>query len=318
MASRLVALLAAVAMIAGALVYRSHRDHTASTASLRIVCASELAAACDAVSSVAQTTVEPARVTADRLGKVTDGADPGLDAWLVPGLSPQIVDAERASGLGSQKPLFRDGEDLASSHVGIAVFPERKTVLDKACGGALTWKCLGDVAAKQTWKAVGGPEAWGPVKYAIDDPTTTASGLAALGGLGTGYFAKNELIPSRDDDAFRDWLHAFASAVRPGVSVQSMAAAGPSIADAAVAVEAIAQPSLGANTHQLALVYPQPVPVFSVRLAIARRGGDIRSDLLAPLRKALLASGWSVPAKTEFPTSVGLTVLLGLWAEAKA
>jgi hypothetical protein len=313
-----VALLAAVAMIAGALVYRSHRDHTASTASLRIVCASELAAACDAVSSIAHTTVEPARVTEDRLTKLADGADPGLDAWLVPGLWPQMADEERATGLGAQKPLFRDGEDLASSHVGVAVFPDRKAVLDKACGGATTWKCLGDVAAKQTWKAVGGPDAWGPVKYAIDDPPTTASGLAALGGLASGYFGRDGLIPSRDDDTFRDWLHAFTSAVRPAVSVQSMAAAGPAIADAAVAVEALAQPSLGANTHQLTLVYPQPVPVLSVQLAIARRGSDIRSDLVAPIRRSLLTAGWSAPGKTYFPTSVGLTVLLGFWAEAKA
>jgi hypothetical protein len=301
-------------MIAGALVYRNHRDTKAAVSKLRIVCSPELAAACDAVAGQATTVVEPETATYDRLVKA-DTSDPGIDAWVTIGLLPQMADDQRSS---VSEHLVKGGASLGTSRIGMAVFNDRLAALTAFCKGTLTWQCVGDAAAKQVWKAAGGQEAWGDIKYAMDDPTATASGLAELGGLATGYLKQNGAIPSQNDDsgqALQDWLQPIAKARRPEATLAVMAAGGPAVADAAVVVEALAGPSVG-GSRGLTLVYPQPVqPIVDAQVAEYGHGNEIEEQLVPAMRDALRKAGWGATVDTFFPHSPGLINLRAMWRE---
>src|SRR5438093_1363139 len=143
MAARLLALLAAAAMVGGALA------------------------------GSAQTAVEAAGTTADRL--VQGGGDPGIEGWVTVGPWARMVDEARVRA--GKPALFTTASALARSPVAVVVWPDREKVLETRCGGPLTWRCLGDVAKGATWQRSGGPSAWGPVKVGVDDPHSSGVGL---------------------------------------------------------------------------------------------------------------------------------------------
>src|SRR4051795_1496666 len=93
MPARIGAVVAAIAMVVGAIYVRGRIDEKG--VSTRLTCATELADACDRIGGGAKVTVEPAGPTFDRLTKLEPDADPGLDGWLVPGPWPEMVDAAR-------------------------------------------------------------------------------------------------------------------------------------------------------------------------------------------------------------------------------
>ena len=314
MGTRILALLAAVAMVAGALWYRSHRDTKVAVSKLRIVCSTEVAAACEAVKDRATTTVEDPTTTYDRLVKIGPGEDPGIDAWIVTGLLPQMADDVR----GLSDHLVKGNTTLGSSQIGLAVFADRLAAMTSFCKGSFTWSCLSSVAAKETWKAAGGPEGWGPIKLAIDDPVTTASGLAELGGLETGRVGKDGALPSQDDDPPRNFLDPIARAVDSSATIDKMAAIGPAIAGAAVTLEALAAPVLSGNRNGLTLVYPQPVtPVVAVQTAFYAHEKEIGDELVPAMRDALRRTGWGATADTVFPRSPGLINLRAIWRSVR-
>src|SRR4051812_43547034 len=172
---RLVALLVAVGLVVLAVVIRNgiNGGSSSSGKALRLVCAPELAKVCNALGA-GEVDVEEPGVTADRLEKAS--TDLGLDGWLTPGPWPEIVrEARQRAG---KDPLLSVGSPLGRSRVGLAVWPDRLPVLMGPCPNrTLTWRCLGDVASKVQWTAVGGPAAWGAIRFGIPDPTSNATGL---------------------------------------------------------------------------------------------------------------------------------------------
>ncbi|MDQ3680582.1 MAG: hypothetical protein M3378_08595, partial [Actinomycetota bacterium] len=105
MATRVLALVAAVIMVVGSLVVRSRLDEGQGGGDgdgggdMRLVCSTELAAVCEALEGRAKVSVEPAGVTADRLA-TGHGGPASLDGWLVPSSWPEMVQAaRRRSGL---------------------------------------------------------------------------------------------------------------------------------------------------------------------------------------------------------------------------
>ena len=155
---RVLAVVAAAGMIAGALFVRSALDDRKEEKGrvYSLVCSEDLAPACDEVRDAypgrVDVTVEPAGVTADRLVAADD--DPGLDGWLVTAPWREIVDGARRSR--GKVPIFGDAPPpIARSPLALVAWKERAEALAPRCS-PLTWKCLGEAAGTPGgWAAVG-------------------------------------------------------------------------------------------------------------------------------------------------------------------
>jgi hypothetical protein len=326
MAARLLALLAAVAMVVGAVAVRNRIDdkEERQETTLRLVCATELRAVCDDLAAdddhSVVATVEPAATTAGRLTALEPGRRAGLDGWLVPYPWPEIM-SEARERAGSDA-LLVPGPVLARSPVVLAVWPDRAAALAARCeGGAPGWKCLGE-AAGQRWDAIGGDPAWGPVKPG-HLPPSTATGLSVLGAATAAWFGRTDLSSADlDDDAFRGWLSRLERAVpaSPAPTVETMLVRGPATFDAVGTLEAEAGPVLArsARPSKPDLLYPAPVATADVVLATpAGRAADLLAELVegSAGRRSLARAGWRVegqpradgiPAEPALPPSKGL------------
>jgi hypothetical protein len=286
-------------MIVGALAFRSnHGKNGTSTSRPRVTCATEIAVACDAIGTTASVTTESPASTAARLVRLDQ---PDIDAWVTAGPWPQLVDDARARA-GRARLFTRYETPIARSPIVAAVFPDRQKVLAARCVPE-SWKCIGEVAKAQTWKAVGGDERWGPVKLGIDSPTDTGYGLSALGAATASFFGRPDVSSTDlDDDAFRDWLASLAHAViRPTPSLAQMVATGPAVLDADATVEADANRiiSTSARDPKPVVVYLAPVTTVDVTLGIA--SGDAGTRGAALVRRtgvaALAGAGWRTGAR---------------------
>ena len=122
-------------------------------------------------------TVEDAGVTASRLE--TADAVTGIDGWLVEAPWPEIVDEARARN-GLPDLFEADPAVLARSPLVMAMWNDRLEAIVGSCeDGALTWKCVGNVAGKQ-WSTIGGEDSWGAVKPGFADPRTDGIGALVL------------------------------------------------------------------------------------------------------------------------------------------
>lgn len=303
MVARVVALLAAVAMVAGALVVRSRiDDRTARTGTtLRLVCATELAAVCDALGAQGgarlEATVEAATTTADRLIGLAPGLRPPLDGWLV--TAPWITIVAESRDRAGREPLLLAGGVLARSPVVLAVRADRNAALTAQCKGEPGWRCLGEVAGMGWDKLPGGSSVWGTVKPG-HPPESTATGLAVVGAATAAYFGRADLSTADlEDDGFSSWLSRLEQATpqRPVSPFQTMLQR-PTAFDAVGTIEAEAGPLLlTARALKPVLLYPAPVATADVVLGTT---GGRAAELLASRvagrngRRALAASGWRV------------------------
>jgi hypothetical protein len=80
---------------------------------------------------------------------------------------------------------------------------ERADAFAPSCGGAVTWRCLGDAIGKQ-WTEVGGHPEWGAVRVGIPS-VASASGLLLLGNAAADYFGRTDFASNDFDDAFVVW-----------------------------------------------------------------------------------------------------------------
>jgi hypothetical protein len=295
MRSRVLALVAAAAMVAVAVQVRAGLDEREAEGRPRIVCATELALVCDALDGDADVQVEAAGVTADRL--VGGGDDFGLDGWVTPGPWPALVRTARTR-LGKQPGLHVFGRPLARTRLALASWPEATEPVRKACGAALTWDCL--VAA------AGSPA----FKLGLPDPRRDGLGLVALAG------AAQALAPEAplEDDRFRGELDALARAVpRPLPPFRTVLAGGPALADVYVTVEA------GAG-NRMRLAYPSPVVAVDVMVGDVRGGRGERADALlrgGRVRDVLVEAGWrtDVEGASGLPAPDVLHALRAMWME---
>lgn len=299
---RVLAVLAALGMIAGAFVYRygvpgdgSGGADDGSAAEGKLVCAAELGdAVCDALSA---DVVEPASETADRLIAVRSASEADVAGWLAPGPWAAIVDDERDRT--NRPKLFRaTGIGLASAPI-VAVL--RKDQGFPGCPAELTWKCLGDAAQDPQFRIAG-------------DPITTSSGLylraAALSGFfGRSDFATNDLD---EDPAARPWYETLntklSAAAGFGATSLPDFVAKQGSANAYVTGGAAAG-FIGANVSFVVRT-PSPSVNIAVEFTPSLRGA--RDVDTGRLRDPLRDAGWQVqsPAKTEGLPSPGVLLAL--------
>jgi hypothetical protein len=298
---RVLALVAAAAMVAGSIAIRSRLDRNEEDRAnpLRVVCAAELGPVCDALRRTdAQVTVEGAGTTADRLGRMA-GDDPGVDAWLVPAPWPQIVDGRRQRAF--LPPLFADvGAPLARSPLVLVVEKALADRIGPRCAGPVGWKCLGEQAATALPRH---PE------------PSTAFGALILGQATAAWFGRVDNLSTfdLDDPAFARWFQALeraAPAVASGASpLEEMLGSGFATYKAVGTIEADAVPVLAASAlrERVTVLYPEPMATADVVLAGA--GGRLRDN--ESLRKALKDAGWRVdaagpPGAPALPATNGL------------
>jgi hypothetical protein len=295
---RVLALLAAVAMIVVAIVVRGAIDDDSGgsgnpdgrTTAL-VVCAEEVRAACDALGFGArfQVTVEDAADTAARLANATEGPD----AWVVPAPWPAIVDEARIRA--GRSALFDEASDALASTRIAAVGPD-----DLA---DCNWSCLGERAANDL--------KIGSRPLAASGLGVLTVGAAAAGFLGSPDFATNDL-----DATFDRWLNGFADGIEPSPGPVLQLLQSRAFFDVALTYEAEAAPALAAASADrkagLALLYPAPVALLDVVIAVGSgaSSSDV-DDLESSLRDALIDTGWSAPsgAASGLPSPGVLTAL---------
>ena len=317
MIARLLAVVAAVAMIVGAFVYRygspfdGGGDGGAGSdggggESAVVVCAAELGAeVCDAVEAGGrEVVVEPAAETADRLIAARGFADAGIAGWLAPGPWPAMVDDDRARA--SKARLFASkGRGLAEAPLVVVSRKGQNPPVPAGCDpAAITWRCLGD-AAQQPALRIGA------------DPTSSSSRLflraAALNGLfGASDWVSNDLdAPPEGVPDPLSWLgnldRRFSEAAGFGArSLDSFVLQQGSASHfLTTGAEARRAPSDRFDTRT-----PTPAARIAATYTAAAQGGtQINGDEVAT---KLAEAGWTVKpdAKTEGLPSPGVLLAL--------
>jgi len=207
---RLGALILAVGMIFGSLALRnsmntenpdsrkSGGDSASSDAKFRLTCAVELADVCNALAATQPNlTVKPeeAGITADRLTKLPDNANPGFDAWLTVGPWAEIVQDNRNFTENTGAILGTPSGVLGSSPAKLVTLKSGETALNTACGGTITWKCLGQNQSLPQPQGIGMPS------------PNTGVGLAVLADATNSFFGSNSYSASDfEDAAFIGWF----------------------------------------------------------------------------------------------------------------
>lgn len=314
MRARLLAFAAAVAMVAAAIAIRSGIDkhHQDSAHPLRLVCSNELQAACEALPATIQITYQSAADTANALSSTTP---PDVDGWLTTGPWPDIVQERRQRN--GQPVLLDQSRPLARSPIVVVAFPDRAAVIKKACPD-VALKCVVDIAGRGDWTRVGGQATWNPPKVGLSPPNVEASGLAVLGAATASLFGSTNLSSTDlDDPNFGTWLKGLVGASR-GDQLGQMVAVGPSVADLALTLEALARPLVGAAANKPVLLYPSTVMSADVVLGTFDTSRSRRLADLVRSSKVLENAGWQVPtsAPSGLPPAGFLDALRAAWGEA--
>lgn len=310
--NRVLAVLAAVVMITGAVLIRSRLDDnppkiaakTDPSGPLTIVCVTELQAECDALHAAqpdVNTRVEDAATTADALAKGKSDAD----GWLTMEPWPEI-----ANGLVT-KAIFTSSTPIASSPLVIAMAKEREVVLAPNCaGGVIGWKCLGDNVGRPWTDLTGGVTAWGNIT--VGNPRlTSATGMLLYGNAITGYFGRTDIATNdlANDSGFGAWNTTMKSTFSESDPFLDFVAQLPTKFGAVGATSAEEQTNIGVHTAEVTVVNPVPLATAVVELAPVADGARAqRVEQLASaasMMQTLQQQGWTIgqiPAQTGLPS----------------
>jgi hypothetical protein len=276
MVARILAAVAAVAMVAGAIVVRDRIDSRApqQPTATRTACSTELAAACSDLDDVA--------AVADQLIAVAGPRDAPIAEWATAGPWPQIVDEARSAA--SRPKLFSSNEAVASTEL-VAVI---RQMPPQCSGKPVTWLCIGD-AAGQTGATAG-------ARPAVAAPSRSSSTRlllrAALVGakLGRTDYASNDL--TLDADAL-NWIAAAERGIEAGRGRGAPTLTDFNVvpaADVFITTAADAQAAAGKGFQVV-----RPTPVVRVD-AVVGHIGDGGADPKA-IGDRLRGAGWQAPSK---------------------
>lgn len=292
---RLLAAVAAIAMVAGAIAVRDAIDgddgDTAGGAggaeTFRLTCATELAEVCATIEEARDDVVvtdEDPGTTSDRLVELAAGDDPGFDAWLVDGPWQAITADNRSFAGTSGQVLGEASEVLARSPALIVAREETAASLESDCGGAITWRCVGDQAGSLR-VGLATPERG-------DGIVTVAEAVGSY--FGTTDYAANDFA----DPGFSAWFEDLTglstqdSIGRRSPLAAALAQAG--LFDVVGALEAQAAQLLRGREGFVA-IYPEPMSTAEVTL-VPRDGVDASAALdrlgAEAIDDSLTAEGW--------------------------
>jgi hypothetical protein len=283
---RVLAVLAAVGMVVGAVLVRQAMDDEdegggGGDGTVVVVCATDLADACEALDPAVEVRIESPAVTAAALheGPLADD----VDAWITSTAWLEVVESRAPDALG-------DAHAIATSPTTVATAPGRHEAIADLCSGDDIWQCLG-AAAGSDWADLGDgshPE-WRELKVGLTDPDL-AQGLPVLASAAAGYFggtdfASNDLELSD----FEIWLGNLAQPSAAGDPNPALTlATRPGTYSAAGSVAAVADQLDGRGVGTIAPEVAVPGTVAVVEVT----GGDglPRTD---SVRNALEVEGWA-------------------------
>jgi hypothetical protein len=314
---RLLALVAAVVMIGGAVLIRAQLDESDDgngngdsesngDEQAIIACDPSLAEVCTELDEMdgIDVVVESAADTRTRLEAADARPDTvGISGWLTLDPLPTIV-AEQRERAGVPPLLGELAGPLARSPLVLVGWNDRAAALAEACGAPLTWNCIGERAGTP-WADNEGESGWGRVEPGIDDIATDATALLIGGQAAASYFDSASFASNDFDQGFRAWWSGLWDAIPSfpatrGTVLDQMLASGPASYDVVGSTEAEAVPTVGGSRESgnVTISYPSPMATADVVLAPiagapgADRVGDLADD--ARLGELLAAASWRV------------------------
>lgn len=316
MAQRVLAVLGAVAIVLAAIAVRAALDGDGGegrtgdgdrdgSIELVVICAEDLADACEALDGVTVVEEEAATTAAQiAAGSLPDGAD----AWFTTTAWTEVTDVRSPGVIDRQVAL-------ASSPVVVAVDPGRTGAVQTLCGDVALWRCLGD-ATGGDWGQLGGDARWGSFRVGLPS-ASSATGLGVLASVASGYFGSTDFARNDfDASTFPGWLDALtdpsAAGERDPIST---------LVTARGRYTAVGDVAAAATERAVDVLDPVPTIQVTATLAVLPGGDDVDDDggLVASLRESLVVDGWSAatgeaPAPTLAVPGV-LAALHSLWAE---
>jgi hypothetical protein len=329
-AKRIAAVLAAVVLIVGAVMFRKQLDddndakptnpggqpsgsNAPQQGEATIACVTDLAIQCrqiDAERDDVTIRIEDWSVTAKALA---DGTGP--DGWIT--VAP-------LSNLGT----FDTTSVAASTAMNVVVKSDRADALAAACGATPTWLCVGKVAG-DPWTELGGSASWGKVGPGFADPTSSALGAVMFANANVGFFAGTPLgadaenFSSVDIDASDDHVDWF---TRLAKGVPTAALADPLTAllqRPAVNIAAATSAQVAAIPDARAGEVRAIVPTPAGRIDAVVAGHSDRFDVAAvtkDLTAALTGAGWDAAGSGPdgIPSAQTVIRLRNSWQEARS
>lgn len=329
---RFAALLLALGMVFGSLTLRNSMDASSTDSNksgggnsagsadeFRLTCASDLELVCAKLAetnSALSVTIELPGTTADSLTSLADGADPGFDAWLTVGPWAEIVQDNRSFAGNPGAILGETSAVLGSSPAQILTLNTQEQRLKDACGGAITWKCLG-----------ANPSLPQPQSVGMESPDTGA-GLAVLADATNSYFGSSDYSATDfEDAAFIGWFEQLTKKSRNSdlgrqtVLVRALTAAGTYTTVGALRSQVESLKSGTGKYNVIAAPKDAPAqPVVAQVRLVPARGVDTNGALDRVDREALTTllkeSNWNVSPKqpdSNMPAAGVLQVLRDMW-----
>ena len=277
---RLLAVIGAVAMISASLFIRGRIDDNGSDTSTpsggvtKLACVTELASECNALASdKVSITVEDAGATLTKLDQ--------YDGWLT--FDPWPAMAALQQQRTPVNPIA-----LASSTLQIAVVNDRATALTTACGGSITWKCLGEKRGQQ-WSDLGGDPTWGQLKVGLP-AQQSAVGLLLYADAIASYFGRTDYGTNDFDAEFIAWQSNLKASFG-AATLGSFVAGLPAVATAVGTTGAATRTGLGAKADRITIVEET---ARAVVVLAPKKGRDLKNLANSnALRAALQADGWT-------------------------
>lgn len=315
---RLAAVVVAVGLVAGAVALRDALDDDAPSATggdpptgqLRLVCATELATACEELADGdVEVTVEEPGQTSDRLVELGAGEDPGFDAWLVDGPWDRITTDNRRFAGDDSAVLGEPSEVLAHSPAVIVATAGAAAEIEADCGGTLDWACIGGLAPG--------------LRIGLPEPER-GDGLVVLAAATNGFLGGSDYAANDfDDPEFGPWFSGLTSlSTRTDLGQRSPVEAlltQRGLFDVVGALEAQAAPLLAGRDGVRSEV-PDPSARAEVRLVpVGDVGIDVALDALGGDSRAtevLDGAGWRAGAASDgagLPAAGVLQRLREMW-----
>ena len=324
--ARILALVAAVGLVAGAVVLRGvidGDDGPGDSASLGTIwCDPVLADACAAAADGAKVEpIEPGDGVARLSAPDSETTPPSM--WVTAGDWPSTL----AAIAPDAAVAFEAPSQVAATPLVVAAKGGNLELLDAACGTTVTWGCLADSAGKDATK-LGGAASLGEFRLGHVVPPSSA-GLVTLAGL-AGTIAEGDAPPDRNDvtsQAFAGLLNRIESGdlgISSGSAIKRFTTT-PGAASVLIAPQAEVAGPAKARGYELRPVEPE-VGLVAVVSALSTPtdgdavipGGDAVAGFSERLGSELTESGWvdptTVPFSGDADTDPGLrAALLQVW-----